>query len=87
MSDIDTIETYRRIADVLRSAQRVAIEAENAPEKRKRLRTFSAQEVALLLGVSSRELSAYTRSSHDRAGGPRSRLSFEEVLQLRRSLF
>jgi chromosome partitioning protein len=53
---MDQVGTFRRIADVLRSAQRAAIEVENAPDKRKRLRTFSAQEVAGLLGVPHKAL-------------------------------
>src|SRR4051812_24169258 len=56
MADTDLISTYRRIADILRSVQRAAIEVENAPDKRKRLRTFSSQEVASLLGVPHREV-------------------------------
>jgi chromosome partitioning protein len=87
MSEIDAVETYRRIADVLRSAQRVAIEVENAPEKRKRLRTFSPQEVSALLGVGSRQIGAYSKLTTERAAGPRGRLSFDEVLQIRHSLY
>jgi chromosome partitioning protein len=79
-------EIYRRIADVLRSAQRVAIEVENAPDKQKRLRTFSNQEVALLLGLKAREINALIRSSDDRPGLPRNRLAFGDILQLRKSL-
>ena len=84
---MDVIETYRRIADVLRSAQRVAIEAENAPDKRKRLRTFSTQEVASLLSIKPRDINAYSKAGDGRAGGQRNRLTFEEFLSLRRSLF
>jgi chromosome partitioning protein len=87
MASMDAAETYRRIADVLRSAQRVAIEAENAPDKRKRLRTLSAQEVVALLGVKARDITAYTKTVGGREGGQRNRLSFEELLGLRRSLF
>jgi chromosome partitioning protein len=87
VANIDAVETYRRIADVLRSAQRVAIEAENAPDKRKRLRTFSTQEVATLLGVKARDITAYTKTVDGREGGLRNRLSFEDLLGLRRSLF
>jgi chromosome partitioning protein len=85
--NMDAVETYHRIADVLRSAQRVAIEAENAPDKRKRLRTFSTQEVAALLGVKARDISAFTKSVDGREGISRNRLSFEELLGLRRFLF
>jgi chromosome partitioning protein len=87
MADVDIVETYHRIADVLRSAQRVAIEVENAPDKRKRLRTFSTQEVATLLGIKPREITAYTKAVDNRLGSHRNRLTFEEFLGLRRSLF
>lgn len=87
MSETDPVETYRRIADVLRSAQRVAIEVENAPEKRKRLRTFSAQEVAALLGVKPRDVSVPTKQADDRSGGARNRLAFDDILQIRTSLY
>jgi chromosome partitioning protein len=87
VTDIDFVKTYRRIADVLRAAQRAAIEVENAPDKRKRLRTLSLQEVAALLGVKLRELTAHMRSGDERAVGPRNRLVFEELLGVRQSLF
>jgi chromosome partitioning protein len=78
--------TYSRIANVLRSAQRVAIEVENAPDKRKRLRTFSGQEVALLLGLPVQEIAAYTRSPHHHSRLPRHRLDFDDIIALRKSL-
>lgn len=87
VTHMNAVETYHRIADVLRSAQQVAIETENAPDKRKRLRTFSTQEVATLLGLKARDITAYTKSVDSREGGQRNRLSFEELLGLRRSLF
>ena len=87
MSETDPVEASRRIADVLRSAQRVAIEVENAPEKRKRLRTFSAQEVAALLGVKPRDVSVPTKQADDRSGGARNRLAFDDILQIRTSLY
>src|SRR6478672_7758420 len=59
MADTTLVSTYRRIADILRSAQRAAIEVENAPDKRKRLRMFSSQEVASLLGVPHREVTTF----------------------------
>jgi chromosome partitioning protein len=86
MSDAATIETYRRIADVLRSAQRVAIEAENAPEKRKRLRYFSPQEVAALLRIAPRDLGAHLKVMNGHSLGLRNRLSFTDVQRLRASL-
>ena len=86
MSEIDPVTTYRRIAEVLRSAQRAAIEIENAPEKRKRLRTFSFQEAAALLGVKLREVIARAKTSDERAPS-RNRLSLEEMSSLRQSLY
>jgi chromosome partitioning protein len=72
----DQVETFRRIADSLRAAQRAAIEVENAPDKRKRLRTFSSQEVASLLGVPLRKV-----------GMVRARLNFDDIVGLRLSLY
>jgi chromosome partitioning protein len=87
MENIDFVETCRRISDVLRSAQRVAIEVENSPDKRKRLRTFSSQEAAALLGVKPRDITNHTNFGGERASGPRSRLAFEDLLSVRQSLF
>ena len=75
------VDAFRQIADVLRSAQRAAIEVENAPERRKRLRSFSAQEVAALLGVSQKDLRAGSR-----AGQAQTRMTFAEVQALRAAL-
>lgn len=86
MSDSDSVATYRRIAEVLRSAQRVAIEVENAPHKRKRLRSFSFQEAAALLGIKLRDVIAYARSTDQAGASPRNRLTLDEILGLRRSL-
>ncbi len=78
------VDTFRRIADVLRSAQRAAIEVENAPDKRKRLRTFSAQEVAGLLGVPQRVLRlAATQIAPERSAVLRPRLTFAVMEALR----
>ena len=87
MPDTDAIGTYRRIAEVLRSAQRVAIEVENAPDKRKRLRTFSVPEVAVFLGVKPREVTAGIKSAEEQIGGTRGRLTFNQILDLRKSLY
>jgi chromosome partitioning protein len=87
LSAINPVATYRRIADVLRSTQRAAIEVENAPDKRKRLRSFSVQEVAALLGVKSRDVTAHMKSSDDRSAATRSRLAFDDILKLRDSFF
>jgi chromosome partitioning protein len=86
VADPNLVATYRRIADVLRSTQRAAIEVENAPDQRKRLRTFSAQEVAALLGVRPRDITAHTKALDER-GGARTRLGFGDILQLRKSLY
>src|SRR3954447_8477130 len=79
------VDSFRRIADVMRAAQRAAIEAENAPDKRKRLRTFSVQEAATLLGVTQRELRALQGRVGRRwpLGG---RIPFEELQSLRPTL-
>lgn len=84
---MDEIADFRRVADVLRSAQRAAIEIENAPDRRKRLRSFSAAEVAAWLGVSQRALRQAIgpeRSGH--SGPPRARFSFAEIQQARHAL-
>jgi chromosome partitioning protein len=81
------VDDFRRIAEVLRSAQRAAIEVENAPDRRKRLRTFSVQEVAALLGVTQRDLrSAGVPGASGRSAPPRARLTFEEVREIRSAL-
>ena len=46
---MDQVGIFRRIADVLRSAQRAAIEVENAPEKRKRLIRLALKGLRLLI--------------------------------------
>jgi chromosome partitioning protein len=85
---MDQVETFRRVADMLRSAQRAAIEVENAPDRRKRLRTFSTQEVAELLGVAQRDLRLATPRviSAERSAVPRTRLAFTEIQELRAAL-
>src|SRR3954470_1910135 len=75
------VDAFRRIADVLRSTQRAAIEVENAPDQRKRLRSFSAQEVAALLGVTQKSL----RLGHKISPAP-TRMGFAEVQLLRAAL-
>lgn len=79
------VEDFRRVAEVLRSAQRAAIEAENAPERRKHLRTFSVQEAAALLGVTQRELRRAIGPG-DRSMPPRARLNFQEMCDMRVAL-
>jgi chromosome partitioning protein len=75
------VDAFRRIAEVLRSTQRAAIEVENAPEQRKRLRSFSAQEVAALFGVTQKDLRAASKASP----AP-TRMGFAEVQALRAAL-
>jgi chromosome partitioning protein len=65
----------------------VAIETENAPETRKRLRAFSTQEAALLLGVKHREIAAYAKTLKRRSADQRTRFTFKELQELRRALF
>ncbi|MBS0639579.1 MAG: AAA family ATPase [Proteobacteria bacterium] len=87
MAQTNLVATYQRIADILRSTQRAAIEFENAPDKRKRLRTFSIQEVASLLAVPHREVTAFLKTIDEKGGSSRTRLTFDEINHLRRELF
>jgi chromosome partitioning protein len=75
------VDAFRRIADVLRSTQRVAIEVENAPDQRKRLRSFSVQEVATLLGATQKDL-----RTGGRASPAPTRMDFAEIQVLRAAL-
>jgi chromosome partitioning protein len=84
---MDSEDIYQRIADVLRSAQRVAIEAENAPDKRKRLRTISTQEAAALLNVKPQVVTAAIKGADDRTSAGRNRLTLDEITRLRRILY
>ena len=59
----------------------LVIEVENAPDRRKRLRSFSVQEVAILLGISPRDLRKALPAG--RSAPQRARLSFAEVQDLR----
>lgn len=80
--DMTDAGDLRRVAEVLRRAQRAAIEIENAPENRKRLRTFSVQEAATLLGVSAAEVRA-RRTSAGTPTSSRTRLHFDELAGVR----
>lgn len=81
---MDKAATFRRVADILQAAQRTAIEVENAPDKRKRLRQFSAQEVANLLGVTQRQLRQGGGLAKDGPGiTPRMRMDFTELQIIR----
>jgi chromosome partitioning protein len=78
------VEGFRTIAAVLRAAGRAAIEAENAPDKRKRLRLFSIAEAAHLLDVSPAKIRHAAASLNGTAAGPpRTRLAFDEMQALR----
>ena len=78
------VEGFRSIAAVLRAAGRAAIEAENAPDKRKRLRSFSLPESAHLLAASPAAVRrAAAGLSAAAAGSPRTRLQFTELQALR----
>lgn len=78
------VEGFRTIAAVLRAAGRAAIEAENAPDKRKRLRSFSIAEAAHLLAVPIAAVRrAATSLSLAADGVPRTRLGFSELQALR----
>lgn len=84
---MDQIEIFRRIAAVLRAAQRAAIEVENAPEKRKQLRAFSVQEVAALLGISQKDVRAAVGGRVVTGlAAAHARLSFEDIGRVRRAL-
>ena len=82
------LEPSSESREVLRSAQRIAIETENAPDKRKRLRDFSTQEVAALLGVKPHQLrGAVAQMQADRAATSRTRLSLDEITIIRKILY
>ncbi|MBC9208560.1 AAA family ATPase [Roseomonas aerophila] len=84
---MDQLAAFRNVAEVLRAAQRVAIEVENAPEKRKTLRSFSLSESAGLLGVPPADLRALVRARFPNlAPASRSRLSFDQLGTLREVL-
>jgi chromosome partitioning protein len=75
----DATAAYSRISEVLRRAQRTAIEVENAPDKRKRLRSFTIQEIALLLDVERTELLEACGQTDQGRFQPRTLLSFADV--------
>ena len=79
-------EAFRHVAQVLREAQRSAIEIENAPERRKRLRDFSVAEIASLWGVAPRLLRQALPRQEVRGIAPPARLTFGELQQARRQL-
>ena len=78
------VEGFHTIAAVLRAAGRAAIEAENAPDKRKRLRSFSVPEAAQVLTASQAAVRRAAASLDTRvAGQTRTRLEFTEMQALR----
>lgn len=78
------VEGFHTIAAVLRAAGRAAIEAENAPDKRKRLRSFSFAEAAYHLSVPLAAVRHAAASLNAAAPStPRTRLKFEEMQALR----
>lgn len=87
MNSVGSEEAYRRIAEALRSAQKVAIEVENAPDKRKRLRHFSLREAAAIIGLTQKEVTARTAEKKPLKALLRRRLTFDELLDLRKYYF
>ena len=80
----DQVEAFQTIAAVLRAAGRAAIEAENSPDKRKRLRSFSVSEAAQLLAASSAAVrGAAANLDTWGAGQSRTRLEFAQMQALR----
>lgn len=82
----DATAGYWRISDVLRHVQRTAIEIENAPDKRKRLRSFTPHEIAALFDIDRSDLLAVCGQSDQGRFQPRPLLSFSDVEAARRSL-
>jgi chromosome partitioning protein len=81
---VDQLAAFRNVAEVLRAAQRVAIEVENAPEKRKVLRGFSLPESANLLGITASDLRPLLKTNFpDFSTASRNRLSFDQISRLR----
>lgn len=81
---VDQVAAFRNVAEVLRAAQQVAIEVENAPELRKTLRGFTPAECAQLLGLTLPELKARAAQRlPDAPAGPRGRFSFAQLEALR----
>jgi chromosome partitioning protein len=82
----ETTAQFWRISDVLRHAQRTAIEIENAPDQRKRLRSFTISEIADLLDVTRSKLLAVCRQSDHGRFQPRTLLTFDDVETARNAL-
>ena len=77
---------FWHISNTLRHVQRTAIEVENAPDKRKRLRSFTITEIAELLDVDRSELLAARGQSDQGRFQPRMLLSFRDVQTARQAL-
>ena len=77
------VEGFRSIAAILRAAGRAAIEAENAPDKRKRLRTFSLAETAHLLKAKISTVRRAASGLPDSQSAARTRLDLTELQSLR----
>ena len=82
----EATEGFWRISNVLRHVQRTAIEIENAPDKRKRLRSFTVAEIAELFDVERAELLAAAGQSDQGRFQPRALLSFLDVQAARQKL-
>lgn len=87
----DIASRFDRFAELCRAVQRKAVELENHPEKRKRLRRFGAGEVAAVLGISPGHLRNLVRepgfpTGESQAGGRRS-FAIEEIHAARRWLY
>jgi chromosome partitioning protein len=86
LPDEYTTAGFWHISDVLRHAQRTAIEVENAPDKRKRLRSFTIQEVAALLDVDRAKILTSCGHSAGQRFQARTVLTFTEVAAARMAL-
>ncbi len=78
--------SFWRIAHALRNVQRIAIEIENAPDKRKRLRSFTIPEIATLLDIKRSELLTACGQADQGRFKPRTSLSFLDVQSARKAL-
>jgi chromosome partitioning protein len=78
---------YWRISNLLRQAQRVAIEVENAPDKRKRLRQFTPNEVASLLDVDRKRALAALGLADNLRFMPRPMVTFDDIVAARSGLY
>ena len=82
----DATAGFWRISNALRNVQRAAIEIENAPDKRKQLRSFTIPEIADLLDVERSDLLAACGQSDQGRFQSRTLLSFLEVQTARKVL-